>query len=119
MTKSLNQSFKQRNSVANPIRPTNNRRLNEGSELAQSPKDAVPPGQKNRPQGSKLEPVTTKESVNLRNITEKRLKNSETCPEQLSPTLPESGERLLNREGAAKINTQTSNNALPSTAQIM
>lgn len=40
--------------------------------------------------GSKLEPIKTKESVNLKNISiEKRLKNSETCPDQLSPTLPD------------------------------
>ena len=51
------------------------------SPTAGKPETAAP--------GSKLEPIRTKESVTLKHISgEKRLKNSETCPDQLSPTLP-------------------------------
>lgn len=45
--------------------------------------------------GSKLEPIRTKESVTLKDVTlEKRLKSSETCPDQLTPSLPVAPGRL-------------------------
>ena len=45
--------------------------------------------------GSKLEPIMSKESVNLKNISiEKRLKNSETAPNELSPSLPDDKKSL-------------------------
>ena len=68
--------------------------------------------------GSKLEPIKTKESVNLKNISiEKRLKNSETCPDQLSPTLPDNPERLVAKVAAneAKGPAVASNGQPPST----
>jgi len=55
--------------------------------------------------GSKLEPITSKEYVNLKNITlEKRLKNSETCPEQLSPTLPQTSDRVGHKPSVSNMN---------------
>ena len=43
--------------------------------------------------------IVTKESANFKVLTlEKRLKNSETCPDQLSPSLPGTGDRLATRE---------------------
>ena len=48
--------------------------------------------------GSKLEQRMTKDSMNLKNLTiEKRLKNSETAPDELSPGIPkEKKERMTN-----------------------
>ena len=47
----------------------------------------------NNQAGSKLEPKMTKDSINLKNMAvEKRLKNSETAPDELSPTLPAANE---------------------------
>lgn len=47
--------------------------------------------------GSKLEPKMTKDSLNLKNLAvEKRLRNSETAPNELSPGFPKTeGNRLL------------------------
>lgn len=64
--------------------------MNQVSELT-SPADTdkSPEGVVKKYKGSKLEPIITKESVNLKVISEeKRLKSSETCPDQLTPTLP-------------------------------
>lgn len=73
------------------------KQLNQGSELA-TPNVSAGNRAQEKGHGSKLEPITTKESVNLKNnvVHDKRLKSSETCPGHLSPTLPKgTSERLI------------------------
>ena len=62
-----------------------NKTDNQSSELT-SPQNTNTNRAQNAGVGSKLEPIKTKDSLNLKNVPiEKRLKNSETCPDQLSP----------------------------------